>query len=97
MYGAQGIPRHTDLHFDPQATTFLSPPGGISLISCGLSLTTTPVVRVLVLVLWEQARVKNMELAEIREIFGRRTPASADDDENSRAVMRARCHSDPRI
>jgi hypothetical protein len=40
-----------------------------------------------------------MELAEIREIFGRRrrTPASADADENSRAVMRARCHSDPRI
>ena len=39
-------------------------------------------VRVLVLVLWEQARVKNMELAEIREIFGRRrrTPASADAD-----------------
>jgi hypothetical protein len=55
-----------------------------------------------VLVLREQARVKNRELAEIREIFGRRrrtrrTPASADADENSRAVMRARCHSDPRI
>ena len=31
-YGAQGTPRHTDLHFDPQATTFLSPPGGIYLI-----------------------------------------------------------------
>jgi hypothetical protein len=31
-YGAQGAPRHTDLHFDPQATTFLSPPGGIYLI-----------------------------------------------------------------
>ena len=28
----QGTPRHTDLHFDPQATTFLSPPGGIYLI-----------------------------------------------------------------
>ena len=27
-----GTPRHTDLHFDPQATTFLSPPGGIYLI-----------------------------------------------------------------
>ena len=32
-YGAQGTPRHTSLHFDPQATTFLSPPGGIYLIS----------------------------------------------------------------
>jgi hypothetical protein len=31
-YGALGTPRHTDLHFDPQATTFLSPPGGIYLI-----------------------------------------------------------------
>jgi hypothetical protein len=34
-YGVQGTPRHTDsdLHFDPQATTFLSPaPGGIYLI-----------------------------------------------------------------
>ena len=31
-YGAQGTPRHTDLHFDPQATTFLSPPGGIYLM-----------------------------------------------------------------
>ena len=31
-YGAQGTPRHTSLHFDPQATTFLSPPGGIYLI-----------------------------------------------------------------
>ncbi len=31
-YGAQGTPRHTDLHFDPQATTFRSPPGGIYLI-----------------------------------------------------------------
>jgi hypothetical protein len=32
--------------------------------------------------------VKNRELAEIHEIFGRRrrTPASADADENSRAV-----------
>ena len=30
--GAQGTPRHTILHFDPQATTFLSPPGGIYLI-----------------------------------------------------------------
>jgi hypothetical protein len=29
---AQGAPRHTNLHFDPQATTFLSPPGGIYLI-----------------------------------------------------------------
>ena len=27
-----GTHRHTDLHFDPQATTFLSPPGGIYLI-----------------------------------------------------------------
>ena len=27
-----GTPRHTNLHFDPQATTFLSPPGGIYLI-----------------------------------------------------------------
>jgi len=32
-YGALGTPRHTNLHFDPQATTFLSPPGGIYLIS----------------------------------------------------------------
>ena len=33
-YGALrlGTPRHTNLHFDPQATTFLSPPGGIYLI-----------------------------------------------------------------
>ena len=31
-YGALGTPRYTDLHFDPQATTFLSPPGGIYLI-----------------------------------------------------------------
>ncbi len=32
-YGALrlGTPRHTNLHFDPQATTFLSPPGGIYL------------------------------------------------------------------
>ena len=30
--GALGTPRHTNLHFDPQATTFLSPPGGIYLI-----------------------------------------------------------------
>ena len=30
---AQGTPRHTNLHFDPQATTFLSPPGGIYLIN----------------------------------------------------------------
>ena len=28
-----GTPRHANLHFDPQATTFLSPPGGIYLIS----------------------------------------------------------------
>ena len=47
-YGAEGsmgrkgvwgarlrTPRHTDLHFDPQATTFLSPPGGIYLIFSG--------------------------------------------------------------
>ena len=34
-YGALGTPRHTDLHFDPQATTFLSPPGGIYLIFQG--------------------------------------------------------------
>jgi hypothetical protein len=32
-YGAQGAPRHTNPHFDPQSTTFLSPPGGIYLIS----------------------------------------------------------------
>jgi hypothetical protein len=32
-YGALGTPRHTNLHFDPQATTFLSPPGGIYLTS----------------------------------------------------------------
>ncbi len=31
-HGALGTPRHTNLHFDPQATTFLSPPGGIYLI-----------------------------------------------------------------
>ena len=31
-YGALGKPRHTDLHLHPQATTFLSPPGGIYLI-----------------------------------------------------------------
>ena len=33
-YGALrlGTPRHSILHFDPQATTFLSPPGGIYLI-----------------------------------------------------------------
>ena len=31
-YGAQGTPQHTSLHFDPQAATFLSPPGGIYLI-----------------------------------------------------------------
>jgi hypothetical protein len=31
-YGALGTSRHTNLHFDPQATTFLSPPGGIYLI-----------------------------------------------------------------
>ena len=31
-HGALGTPRHTILHFDPQATTFLSPPGGIYLI-----------------------------------------------------------------
>jgi hypothetical protein len=43
--------------------------------------------------------VKTRELAETRENFGRRrrTPASADADENSGAVMRARCHSDPRM
>ena len=36
VWGARlGTPRHTDLHFDPQATTFLSPPGGIYLISPG--------------------------------------------------------------
>ena len=35
-WGARlGTPRHTDFHFDPQATTFLSPPGGIYLISQG--------------------------------------------------------------
>ena len=32
-YGALGTPRHTILHLHPQATTFLSPPGGIYLIS----------------------------------------------------------------
>ena len=33
-WGARlGTPRHTDFHFDPQATTFLSPPGGIYLIT----------------------------------------------------------------
>ena len=32
-YGALGKPRHTDLHLHPQATTFLSPPGGIYLLS----------------------------------------------------------------
>ncbi len=33
VWGARlGTPRHTDLHFDPQATTFLSPPGGIYLM-----------------------------------------------------------------
>jgi hypothetical protein len=26
-YGVLGTPRHIKLHFDPQATTFLSPPG----------------------------------------------------------------------
>ena len=31
-YGALGTSRHTNLHFDPQATTFLSPPGGIYLM-----------------------------------------------------------------
>ena len=31
-YGALGTPRHTTLHLHPQATTFLSPPGGIYLI-----------------------------------------------------------------
>ena len=32
---ALGTPpsRHTNLHFDPQATTFLSPPGGITLFN----------------------------------------------------------------
>ena len=34
-YGVLGTSRHTDLHFDPQATTFLSPPGGIYLIFQG--------------------------------------------------------------
>ena len=34
-YGALGTSRHTNLHFDPQATTFLSPPGGIYLIFQG--------------------------------------------------------------
>jgi hypothetical protein len=32
-YGALGTPRHTNVHLHPQATTFLSPPGGIYLIS----------------------------------------------------------------
>ena len=36
-YGALGTPRHTILHLHPQATTFLSPPGGIYLISWGWS------------------------------------------------------------
>ena len=31
-YGALGTPPHTILHLHPQATTFLSPPGGIYLI-----------------------------------------------------------------
>ena len=35
-YGALGTSRHTILHFDPQATTFLSPPGGIYLIGKAL-------------------------------------------------------------
>ena len=40
-WGARrGTPRHTDFHFDPQATTFLSPPGGIYLISPSWSLTS---------------------------------------------------------
>ena len=34
-YGALGTPRPTNLHLHPQATTFLSPPGGIYLISPG--------------------------------------------------------------
>ena len=38
-YGALGTSRHTILHFDPQATTFLSPPGGIYLISWSGSVT----------------------------------------------------------
>ncbi len=48
-----------------------------------------PSGRVQVLVLREQARVKKRELAEIREIFGRRrrNRRRADADENSRAVM----------
>jgi hypothetical protein len=32
VYGVLGTPRHTILHLHPQATTFLSPPGGIYLI-----------------------------------------------------------------
>ena len=36
-YGALGTPRHTILHLHPQATTFLSPPGGIYLIGFLLS------------------------------------------------------------
>jgi hypothetical protein len=32
VYGVLGTSRHTNLHFDPQATTLLSPPGGIYLI-----------------------------------------------------------------
>jgi hypothetical protein len=40
-YGVQGTPRHTNLHLHPQATTFLSPPGGIYLIFtvCKLAIT----------------------------------------------------------
>ena len=34
-YGALGTPRHTNDHLHPQATTFLSPPGGIYLIFQG--------------------------------------------------------------
>ncbi len=40
-YGAQGTPRHTDLHFDPQATTFLSPPGGIYLRPVPMTFSNT--------------------------------------------------------
>ena len=41
-YGALGTPRHTNLHFDPQATTFLSPPGGIYLIFQGGRILWSP-------------------------------------------------------
>ncbi len=52
-YGVQGTPRHTDLHFDPQATTFLSPPGGIYLIFFNRGMPSAGDARVL----WAAHRV----------------------------------------